>query len=48
MAIVPIKKVAKVILMNLPKPPILRMSCSPLNACITEPAPKNNNALKNA
>ncbi len=28
--------------------PILRMSCSPDSAWITQPAPRNNNALKNA
>ena len=30
------------------RPPMLRMSCSPLMAWITEPAPRNSSALKNA
>jgi len=30
------------------RPPILRMSCSPLMAWITEPEPRKRQALKNA
>ncbi|MNH39225.1 hypothetical protein D3C79_1003610 [compost metagenome] len=47
-AIVPINIVIHVIGKCFFKPPILRISCSPPIAWITLPAPKNNNALKNA
>ena len=44
----PIAKVAWVIGINFRKPLKRRMSMTPPIECITLPAPKNNNALKNA
>ena len=43
----PSPKVTKVIGMSVRRPPNRRMSVSSFIACITEPAPRNNPALKN-
>ena len=40
--------IAQVMRMCGARPPILRMSCSPDMAWITEPDPKNSSALKKA
>src|SRR5579863_768044 len=48
MANVAMNMVQCVIGMRLCRSPMLRMSCSPLMACITEPDPRNRSALKNA
>src|SRR6185312_4137037 len=44
----PIQQVTAVIGMYLPRPPILRMSCSWCIPMMTEPAARNSSALKNA
>ena len=48
MASQPTMNVTTVIGMNLRSPPIRRMSCSSCMPWITEPAPRNSSALKNA
>ncbi len=48
MAKTPIVMVQKVMGMRLRRPPITRMSCSPLSAWMTEPAARNSSALKKA
>ena len=48
MAMQAIKYVQRVMGMGLPRPPILRMSCSWCMARITDPAPRNKQALKKA
>ncbi len=44
----PMMNVAAVIGMNLRRAPILRMSCSSCMPWMTEPAPRNSSALKQA
>ena len=48
MAIVAMRNVQAVMGIFFHKPPILRMSCSPLMAWMTEPEPRKRQALKNA
>ncbi len=48
MAIVPMKNSLWVQGILWLRPPIFRMSCSPDKAWMTEPADRNNRALKNA
>src|SRR5437763_16942104 len=48
MAIVAIRNVQAVIGIFFHRPPILRMSCSPLIAWMTDPDPRNRQAVKNA
>ncbi len=48
MAKVPIRKVVQVTGSLRRRPPIIRMSCSPLIAWITEPLPRKSSALKKA
>jgi hypothetical protein len=48
MASQPMMKVTEVIGMNLRRPPIRRMSCSPSRPWITDPDPRNSSALKKA
>ena len=48
MAAVPMTNVPKVQGIRRQSPPILRMSCSPPSAWITEPEPRKSRALKKA